>query len=211
MEACQAHHCVLVTASPGAPLKPSVHIFRACLHFSCSARSSCGPQLASVAPLSWALPPSRNPFVFPRSSLFAHVVTTNPTPSPPPNTTPHTTSQLRATACALHQFIVHRQHANGQQKQTGLHMEECPLHGGCKQARGSDDQAWCVPLGLHSIVGCKSRLCPVNKDPSPGPGQGSREGYCTHRSQARGPPKNEHEAGHHHAPPCFKLMISLSG
>ena len=42
-------------------------------------------------------------------------------------------------------------------------MEECPLHGGCKQARGSDDQAWCVPLGLHSIVGCKSRLCPVNK------------------------------------------------
>ena len=163
MEACQAHHCVLVTASPGAPLKPSVHIFRACLHFSCSARSSCGPQLASVAPLSWALPPSHNPFVFPRSSLFAHVVTTNPTPSPPPNTTPHTTSQLRATACALHQFIVHRQHANGQQKQTGLHMEECPLHGGCKQARGSDDQAGCVPLGLHSIVGCKSRLCPVNK------------------------------------------------
>ena len=53
MEACQAHHCVLVTASPGAPLKPSVHIFRACLHFSGSAR--CGPQL--VAPLSWALPP----------------------------------------------------------------------------------------------------------------------------------------------------------
>ena len=112
VEACQAHHCVLVTASPGAPLKPSVHIFRACLHFSGSARSSCGPQLASVAPLSWALPPSRNPFVFPRSSLFAHVVTTNPTLSPPPNTTPHTTSQLRATACALHQFIVHRQHAN---------------------------------------------------------------------------------------------------
>ena len=58
------------------------------------------------------LAPSRNPFVFPRSSLFAHVVTTNPTLSPPPNTTPHTTSQLRATACALHQFIVHRQHAN---------------------------------------------------------------------------------------------------
>ena len=112
VEACQAHHCVLVTASPGAPLKPSVHIFRACLHFSCSARSSCGPQLASVAPLSWALPPSHNPFVFPRSSLFAHVVTTNPTLSPPPNTTPHTTSQLRATACALHQFIVHRQDAN---------------------------------------------------------------------------------------------------
>ena len=53
MEACQAHHCVLVTASPGAPLKPSEHIFRACLHFSGSAR--CGPQL--VAPLSWALPP----------------------------------------------------------------------------------------------------------------------------------------------------------
>ena len=99
-------------SKPRSPLKPSVHIFRACLHFSGSAPSSCGPQLASVAPLSWALPPSRNPFVFPRSSLFAHVVTTNPTLSPPPNTTPHTTSQLRATACALHQFIVHRQHAN---------------------------------------------------------------------------------------------------
>ena len=111
-------------SKPRSPLKLSVHIFRACLHFSGSAPSSCGPQLASVAPralqVSWALPPSRNPFVFPRSSLFAHVVTTNPTPSPPPNTTPHTTSQLRATACALHQFIVHRQHANGQQKQTRM-------------------------------------------------------------------------------------------
>jgi hypothetical protein len=58
VEACQAHHCVLVTASPGAPLKPSVHIFRACLHFSGSARSSCGPgaPFLGLAPLAAALP-----------------------------------------------------------------------------------------------------------------------------------------------------------
>jgi hypothetical protein len=86
VEACQAHHCVLVTASPGAPLKPSEHIFRACLHFSGSARSSCGPhwQLASVAPLSCALPPLLLPCQFLPSAVSMCNVHTSP-----PGTLPH--------------------------------------------------------------------------------------------------------------------------